>query len=432
MSELTEQARSWLSDLKATFEARRADYAWAEAVGGYSTAQANPIIAHLVIRMHPTEDRPNEARTDYARFTLFSRSMDPQPGWELFEALAKGEEVSIGGGLPTLSFGGCTLDQPMRWDSYGYPSTEEWPTDVGLLNGAQDGRLRHELLASWRGNLFTGPQEAINEITGIPVGWRGFAPTVFILFPDRRCRIAGLKLTSSSISGEVKRGPVRLGGLALKVYASSVGSAARQRERPGTFAHPSRFEIDEPRGQFNFETGFFPNHMIVTLIDKSVDRVLDQREYESSRMLLASDISFEADGSHVEDLIAGGESARVEFKEHFEGGDGWLKTVCAFANGEGGAVFFGVRDDASVVGLSSPKSTDWVTQKTRSIEPFPSYTYVPIELQGKSIVYLDVAAGTEKPYSLQGQGVFVRAQATSRQATRHELLLLAQAALTTH
>jgi hypothetical protein len=428
--ELTEQATSWLSVLKTTFESRRGDYEWAEVIGGYSTATATPMIAHLVIRLHPADDLLNEARTDYAHFTLFSRAINPQAAWDLFEALTRQLEVSIGTGLPPLRFGACTLDEPARWDSNSFPSSEAWPTDVGLLNGTSDGRLRHELLASWKGDIFTGPHEAITETTRVPVGYRGFSPTVFILMPDRRCRLSEPKLSSKSVSGQVVRGPVAHGSLTLRGYASPVGSAARQRERLDTFGPPSRFEIDEPRGPFLLETGFFPNHLIIALIDKGSDRVLDQREYESARLVLANDITFEADSGHIEDLIAGGESDRVEFKENFEGGEGWIKTVCAFANGEGGVIFFGVRNDTSVAGLASPKTADWITQKVRTVEPFPRYSLVPLQLQEKSVVYIDVAAGAEKPYSVQGQGVFVRAQATTRQATRHELLLLAKNALT--
>jgi hypothetical protein len=199
------------------------------------------------------------------------------------------------------------------------------------------------------------------------------------------------------------------------------------------FAPPSRFDVDEPLGTSVVETGLFPNHLIVTLIEKELDKILDSREYESSRTLLPSDISIEADAPYISDLIRGGESDRVEFKESFAGGDGWLKTLSAFANGDGGVLFFGVKNDSSVIGLSAPKTSTQVAKEVRdSIEPFPSYRYSEVELEGKSIVYLDVDSGSEKPYSLRGRGVFVRAQATTRQADRRELLGLSKPALGLH
>ena len=33
----------------------------------------------------------------------------------------------------------------------------------------------------------------------------------------------------------------------------------------------------------------------------------------------------------------------------------WCKSVCAFANGEGGALVFGIADDGTVVGLDNPE-----------------------------------------------------------------------------
>ncbi|MFZ0699001.1 MAG: ATP-binding protein [Thermoplasmata archaeon] len=170
--------------------------------------------------------------------------------------------------------------------------------------------------------------------------------------------------------------------------------------------------------------------MILAVIEKGSDQVLDQREYESARMVLANDLSFEADGGHLEDLIRGGESERVEFKESFDGGDGWLRTVCAFSNGDGGVIFFGVKNDTSIVGLAASKTADQIAQSIGAdVEPFPSYRFLEVMVQGKRIVYIDVDGGSEKPYLVRGRGVFVRAQATSRQATRQELLVLAKAAL---
>lgn len=427
MPELSEQAIGWLSELRATFDSRKSDYDWAEIVGGYSSVAGAPVIGHMVIRFHPAGDERNALKVDYPHFTLFSCPTEKEQGWTVFEALTRQDRVTIHTSIPHLGFGNCNLDQPNHFGSHSYPFNEEWPVDTGLLNGTPDGRLRHELLASRNGPLYTGPQEAINELTRVPVGWRGFAPTVYLLMPDRRVRIRTPRVSSRGVAGVVERGPVASTGLVFRGYVSSVDSTVRARERLDAFPPPTRFEIDEPNGPFEFETSFFPNHFIVAVIEKGSDRVLDQREYESARFLLANDFTFEADESHIEDLIRGGESDSVEFKETFEGNDSWVRSVCAFSNGQGGVIFFGVADDASIVGLASPKSSDSVAQKIgATVEPFPIYKYELQEIQGKHIAYLDVASGGEKPYSCRGQGVFVRAQATTRQASRHELLALAR------
>lgn len=430
MPELNEQARGWLAELKSTFESRLSDFAWAEVVGGYSTSNGDPVIAHMVVRLRPKEDTQSESRTEYRHFILFNRAMELQAGWRLFEDLARGARVEIGGNLPPLKFGNCYLSTPQRWNSKSYPAFETWPTDVGLLLGQPDGRLRHELLVTQRGPIFTGPQEALNEVTGVHVGWQGFAPTVYLLMPDRRARLDGLRISTRAVKCSVERGPATTMGLVLKAYASAVGASVRMSQPLNSFGPPSRFDIDEPRGSLNLETGFFPNHLIVTLLERGTDQILDSREYESSRTSLGPDISIEADAPYIADLIRGGESDRVEFKQNFEGGDGWLRTVSAFSNGTGGLVFFGVKDDATVVGLSNLKTDEQVAKEVRdSIEPFPVYRYSQVELEGKNVVYLDVDSGPEKPYSLRDRGIFIRAQATTRQVDRRELLALAKAAV---
>jgi hypothetical protein len=430
--ELTDQAKGWLSELTTTFKTRQNDYSWAEVVGGYSVSEPEPLIAHMVIRFHPKEDTQTSFRRDYSHFTLLSLPLDVQTGWNLFEALVRGEQVSIGKEFPLLRFGNCRLEQPSRHVSKSYPFNEDWPVDVGLLTSNNDGRLRHELLASSSAPLYTGPQEAINEVTGVPVGWKGYAPTVYIIMPDRRVRIRDLRVSTNAVSGQIERGPLSRTELVLKGYASTVDSTVRFRERLGTFSPPSRFEVDDADGPFKFETGFFPNHLIIVVIEKGSDIVLDQREYESDRTVLANDISFEADTEYLEDLIRNGESDRIEFKKSFEGNEGWLRTVCAFANGDGGMIFFGVDDDSSIAGLAETINPDRIAQKIRgSIEPFPSYQFNSAELDGKIVVYIHVASGPEKLYSVKDKGVFVRTQATTRLASRHELLTLAKPALGT-
>lgn len=51
----------------------------------------------------------------------------------------------------------------------------------------------------------------------------------------------------------------------------------------------------------------------------------------------------------------------------------WLKSVSAFANGNGGVLIFGIADDDTVVGIDDIKTTsEFLSQKIKErIEPFP-------------------------------------------------------------
>ena len=59
------------------------------------------------------------------------------------------------------------------------------------------------------------------------------------------------------------------------------------------------------------------------------------------------------------ELIAGGESQTVEFKETLSSGAQReaMESLVAFANTDGGRVFFGVRDDGFVRGVEIGKDT---------------------------------------------------------------------------
>ena len=51
----------------------------------------------------------------------------------------------------------------------------------------------------------------------------------------------------------------------------------------------------------------------------------------------------------------------------------WCKSFCAFANGEGGALIFGIADDCAVVGLDNPEEVaNKVSEITKSrLDPIP-------------------------------------------------------------
>ncbi|MBX8639734.1 MAG: putative DNA binding domain-containing protein [Thermoplasmata archaeon] len=65
---------------------------------------------------------------------------------------------------------------------------------------------------------------------------------------------------------------------------------------------------------------------------------------------LACDVSIKADENYVRGLIQNGESSTAEFKESIDGADGWIKTVCAFSNRDGGLIIFGVKHYCSIAG----------------------------------------------------------------------------------
>ena len=78
----------------------------------------------------------------------------------------------------------------------------------------------------------------------------------------------------------------------------------------------------------------------------------------------------------------------------------WLKSVSAFANGDGGCLLFGIADDDTVVGLEDAKEdSEFVSQKIKErIDPVPQINMKMEQVNGKEILLLHVLPGNDTPY----------------------------------
>lgn len=107
------------------------------------------------------------------------------------------------------------------------------------------------------------------------------------------------------------------------------------------------------------------------------------------------------------------ESVNVEFKEldrdNRELPSSTAKELIAFANTEGGSLYFGIADDGSVIGVDNPD--DVMGRLTNlihdSILPdlMPFIQIRPLKLEGKTVVKATVSIGTERPYYLKKEGL---------------------------
>lgn len=108
----------------------------------------------------------------------------------------------------------------------------------------------------------------------------------------------------------------------------------------------------------------------------------------------------------------------------------WLKSVSAFADTEGGALYFGVDNDGTVIGLSDPQSdAEFISESINSLlDPIPNFTLTPDKTEdGKVFIELFVPAGKQTPYYLTIDGrklAYVRSGNESIPATSHQLFNL--------
>ena len=96
------------------------------------------------------------------------------------------------------------------------------------------------------------------------------------------------------------------------------------------------------------------------------------------------------------------ECSAYDFKEMLERKKvkSWLKSVSAFANTDGGSLFYGVNDDGVIVGLENPQAdADFISEMIKArLDPVPEVQLIPIEHEGHTLLEVKVKTGTLTPY----------------------------------
>ena len=130
----------------------------------------------------------------------------------------------------------------------------------------------------------------------------------------------------------------------------------------------------------------------------------------------------------IEEILAG-ESKNVEYKENLpEKSIKYMKSVVAFANGNGGKIIFGIADKTrEVVGFDNEdvfKKMDAIANAVSdSCEPviIPDITLQTID--GKTVIVVEISEGRQRPYYIKALGrdcgVYVRVAGTTRLADEY-------------
>src|SRR5215470_11423724 len=105
----------------------------------------------------------------------------------------------------------------------------------------------------------------------------------------------------------------------------------------------------------------------------------------------------------LQQLVARGESAQIEFKATTGQRTEAAKTVCAMLNGRGGFVFFGVTPEGKITGQQIGIGTlDDIAAELRRIDPpaFPEIERVDLK-SGAAVIVISVP-GNGGPYTYDG------------------------------
>lgn len=142
----------------------------------------------------------------------------------------------------------------------------------------------------------------------------------------------------------------------------------------------------------------------------------------------------------MEVFLANREGPQVEFKRQVpsddEGKPKVMKTVCAFANGDGGSILFGIDDEEGLAGLPPQAVARLRHDLTRMIrtwvEPTPPFDFETLPINGTDQIVLELKVGAGS--TLYGCGrtadsrtIYVRRYAITVRARLPEIAAILQA-----
>ncbi len=125
------------------------------------------------------------------------------------------------------------------------------------------------------------------------------------------------------------------------------------------------------------------------------------------------------------DLLKQGEGETLDFKQKITSCDKIAKTLCSFANTEGGIILVGVKDDRSITGIDPEEEKYMLEQAAQHYcQPAIPLNFEEIEDEEERIVLkVLVAPSSEKPHaSLTKSGewqVYIRQRDKSLPAGKH-------------
>ena len=119
--------------------------------------------------------------------------------------------------------------------------------------------------------------------------------------------------------------------------------------------------------------------------------------------------------AEAQQLADTGESERLEFKRTTGQRTEAARTVCAFLNGEGGNVLFGVSNAGQLVGQQVADDTlRNLVEALRPLEPTLPIQPEVVPLSGdKCLIILSVPAGRDRPYVLDGRPYYRQSSTTA-------------------
>ena len=126
--------------------------------------------------------------------------------------------------------------------------------------------------------------------------------------------------------------------------------------------------------------------------------------------------------SDLSKMLSQGEGPHLEFKSGRNVAETAARSVVAFLNQGGGRVVLGVGDDGSVIGLPDAAGVVRQLQERLAglVQPTAPWSIDVANVEGKSVVTVDVPEGADKPYVTEG-AIYLRRADRTVPASRDEI-----------
>lgn len=361
----------------------------------------------------PKEEKVSETILDYGNFSIRTTSVNVNDFISIVDKLVTKGKLVIKSCPEVLMEGAFD-----RGDKRYLPSNEEvfglgWPADFYNFypKTSFGGRIPSEPLLTAKNPFFPDGSTAIQKLIGLDIArYSQYQSRVLIFLPNYKVRIDEFRIGSQQLTVKILPKGIEKKNIVGKLYCEGDGIVL---QKDVLFDEECKV----------IPTGFIPDHIYMYLLSKETSERLDFRRIYLRWPALPKGVIMEITGEDIRQLIKQGENERVEFKREIGREiNEFVETAVAFSNRKGGTILVGIDDKANVVGIIEEDLEDRVVKILRShCEPpvEPEMRISPLD--DKNILVVQIKEGDNKPYTFRDRGVYVRAGATDRIATRDEL-----------
>lgn len=365
-----------------------------------------------------------ESEWDYTGVTFTAREM---AGEVVGDWLRQGKVITDHGREHSLSPADrLTWDRRESYAQSGY-QVHPWPSYEVQLGYLETNEPQRPLLSDSGAPSFASFYTAAAAFFGLEPNQPGGTVPSFAVFRrvDTRARTSRVEISEDELQVQVEG--AALNGLTVELAGDA----------PGT-AETLRTEDAIATVTFSLPGGLPPGAWVV---------VRDGSEWLDRRFLAwpwargqEAGVTVEVPAkTKIDAFLAARESDTLEFKQEMPEAESTkakvMKTVCAFANGTGGSLLFGITDDYEVIGLPAAKASrykDTLSDLVDAwVEPTPPYSFEVLPVGGTEMVVIELIVdagqalfGSSKPN--QPRRVYVRHHSRSVPARVREIERIAQ------